>query len=152
MEKHLVVGIAEKRRTYYEKNKYRICKNTLDNYCYKAIERIRIICPDLVNYYLKIYPFEKYAELPIKRELRKRGIYPSQDLHDDCYDAGMLAYLYSIHRCAVMNYKHTEAYIKKMICIYITCAIIIYYETRNLCQVNGFREIKLDVEYLSRYY
>jgi hypothetical protein len=136
----------EKRRKYYEDNRYRICNHTLNVYCIKAIEGIRTSCLDTVNDYMKCYPFEEYAEHFIKRELNKNNIYPSQGKYADCYDAGMLAYLYSIHRCAAMRYSHTEAYIKKMIRIYIICALVIYDDTKNLCRANGFREIQLDAE------
>ena len=48
-------------------------------------------------------------------------IFPAQAHYADCYDAGMLAYLYSVHRCAYMGYAHIEAYTAKMIRIYLIC-------------------------------
>ena len=138
--------IRGKRRKYYEDNKYRICNHTLNCYCTKSIEQIRGVCLDTVNDYINRYPFEDYAERYINRELYLRKIYPSQSRYADCYDAGMLAYLYSIHRCAAMQYNHTAPYIKKMIRIYIICAIVVYDETNNLCRVNGLREIRLDAD------
>lgn len=144
--------VKEKRRIYYNKNKYHICNKTLNYYCFKSMEKIRSLCLDTVNDYVNNYPFEKYAEGYIKRELSIRKIHHSQGIYADCYDAGMLAYLYSIHRCAAMRYDHTEFYIKKMIRVYTNCAIFVYNESRNLCKTNGFREIKLDMDTsVSRY-
>ena len=138
--------LLAKKREYYEKNRYRLCNYSLNCYCLKAIEKIRNSCPDEVDSYMKSYPFEECAEIFIRRALRRHGIYPSHGVYDDCYDAGMMAYLYSIHRCAAMKYTHTQAYIKKMIRVYIICAIVIYYEAKNLCRTNGLREIRLDAE------
>ena len=136
----------EKRRKYYEENKYRICNYILNCYCLKAIEQIRASCPSEVSIYMQRYPFEEYAEAFIRRALHRYNIYRSHGMYDDCYDAGMLAYLYSIHRCAVMQYTYTQAYIKKMIRVYIICAIVVYQESKNVCRVNGLREIHLDTE------
>ena len=110
------------------------------------MQKIRNECPDIVSDYIKRYPFEEYAEFYIKRALHIRKIYPAQDRYADCYDAGMFAYLYSIHRCAAMRYNHTEPYIKKMIRTYIICAIVVYEEAKNLCQENGFQEIRLNAD------
>ena len=138
--------IREKRRRYYKDNRYRICNYSLNCYCPKAIKKIRDSCLDAVNDYMDRYSFEEYAERDIKKELSKNKISSSQSVYDDCYDAGMLAYLYSIHRCAAMQYNHTEAYIKKMIRVYVICALVLYNETKNLCRTNGFREIRLDAD------
>ena len=136
----------EKRRKYYDTNKYRICSNTLNRYCLESMERIQDLCHGEVNRYVLLYPFEECAERSISIELKKRGVFPSQGRYADCYDAGMLAYLYSVHRCAFMQYGHTEAYIRKMIRIYVSCALIIYDDTKNLCTENGFREIRFDAD------
>jgi len=136
----------EKRRKYYEDNKYDICNKTLNKYCVKKIEEVRNLYIDRVNDYIGRYPFEKYADCYIKRELYKYKIFSMHDRYADCYDAGMMAYLYSVHRCAEMLYSHTEAYIKKLIRIYIVCALVIYDDTKNLCHTNGFREIRLDTD------
>ena len=45
-----------------------------------------------------------------------------------------------------MKYNRSEAYIKKMIRIYIICALVIYDESYNICKENGFKEVRLDVE------
>jgi len=145
-EQKITEKIREKRRKYYEDNKYRLCNYTLNCYCIRAIEKIRGSYRDAVDEYINRYPFEIYAESSIRKELSKHKIYPSQARHADCYDAGMLAYLYSIHRCAAMKYNHSEYYIKKMIRIYVICAIVVYEETKNLCRINGFFEIRLNAD------
>jgi len=116
-------------------------------YCFKAIMQISDSCPGEVNCYLKQYPFKECAESFIRRVLYDFNIYSSNAMYDDCYDAGMVAYLYSIHRCAAMKYANTQAYIKKMIRIYVICAIAVYKETNNLCKMNGFGEIRFDADY-----
>ena len=144
--------IKEKRRKYYQENKYRICNRVLNCYCLKAIEQIRASCPGKVGSYMRQYPFEEYAEVFIRRALCRYNIYRTHGMYDDCYDAGMLAYLYSIHRCAAAQYTHTQAYIKKMIRIYIICAMVVYQESKNICRVNGLRETCLDAEYFNDLY
>lgn len=137
----------EKQKAYIEKNKYRIYNYSLNCYTIKAIEQIRNLHADRVLDYMNRYPFEDYAEQYIKIKLRQQRVYPSQGRYDDCFDAGMLAYLYSIHRCAAMQYAHTEAYIKKLVGIYIIQALVVYDESKYLCKTNGFREIHLDADY-----
>jgi len=133
-----------KSKNYYEKNKYRLCNNKLNFYSFYAIEQIQENCKETVNEYFERYPFEMYAENYILKELYKKNIYSTQDKYADCYDAGMIAYLYSICRCAYMKYNHTEAYIKKMVRVYIICALVVYTDTYNLCRENGFQEVRLD--------
>ena len=136
----------EKRRQYYEKNRYRLCDNSLNHYTPKAIDQIRRLCPDAVNEYYSRYHFEEYGELPIKRQLSNYRIFSHQARYQDCYDAGMLAYLFSIHRCAYMGVENVRAYINKMIRIYVVCALVIYDDARNLCKANDFKEVRIDAE------
>jgi len=56
----------EKRRQYYEKNRYRLCDNSLNYYCPRAIGQIAKLCPDAVNEYYSRYPFESMANYPSK--------------------------------------------------------------------------------------
>ena len=135
-----------KSKKYYERNKYRLCYYKLNSYSFDAIEQISKKCSKTVRKYIENYPFEIYADKYIIQELNRYRIYTTHGNYDDCYDAGMIAYLYSVHRCAFMKYNHTEAYIKKMIRIYIICALVIYNETYNICKENGFQEIRLDAD------
>ena len=136
----------EKRRQYYEKNRYRLCDNSLNHYCPKTIAQIVKLCPDAVNEYYHRYSFEEYGEPSIQKQLSNYRIFSHQARYQDCYDAGMLAYLFSIHRCAYMGIENVRAYINKMIRIYVVCALVIYDDVRNLCKANDFKEVRIDAE------
>ena len=45
-----------------------------------------------------------------------------------------------------VQYQKVEAYTKKLIRIYVICALVIYNERRNICKENNFREINIDDE------
>ena len=139
--------IRAKQREYYAENRYERCRHSLNSYCVESIRSIGDTCKERVNEYTQRYPFEIYADPYIERMLRKKRISPNNPRYDECYSAGMFAYLYSIHRCALMKYSHVESYIKKMIKVYFVCAIVIYNETNNLCKTHGFRHVQLDAEY-----
>jgi len=140
----------EKQKQYYEKNRYRLCDNALNHYCPKAIGQVVRLCPDAVNEYYHRYPFEEYGEPSIKKQLNSYRVFSHQARYQDCYDAGMLAYLFSIHRCAYMGFENVKAYINKMIRIYVICALVIHDDARNLCKTNGFQEIRIDAEQLRK--
>ena len=136
----------EKRRQYYKENCYRLCDNSLNHYCPKAIAQIVKLCPDAVSAYYLRYPFEEFGEPSIKRQLSNYRVFAHQARYQDCYDAGMMAYLFSIHRCAYMGIENVRAYINKMIRIYVICALVIYDDAKNLCKANGFKEVRIDTE------
>ena len=138
--------LKQKRRKYYEDNRYSICHKTLNVYCIKKIKSVRSLCADRVGDYMMRYPFENCTDGYIKKQLRIYRVHSSHSHYDDCYDAGMMAYMYSIHRCAEMSYNHVEQYIKKLVRIYIVCALVIHNDTKNLCRENGFTEVRLDSE------
>ena len=134
----------ERMRRYYQKNRYALCRKRLERDCYHSMDSIRERYPEQVRRYLERYPFEQYAHRPILRELARRSISPSSAVYMECYDAGMLAYLYSIHRCARMGYEHTPFYIVHMIRVLTGCALIAAGETGNLCHENGLFEYRID--------
>ena len=131
-------------RSYYERNRYEICKRRIGEECFRAMEKVKAWCPERIERYLEQWPFDGYAHQRIKTQLRWWRIYPQHHLYDDCYDAGMLAYLYSIHRCAMMEYKYVNQYIAKMVRIFITCALNVGREAENLCRENDLRLYRLD--------
>lgn len=90
------------------------------------------------------YPFEKCGEKLIKNIIYQYNIRNYSYEYDECFDAGMQAYLYSIHRCAAIKCFYVESYIKKVMRIYIKCAIVICNESRNICKENGFKNVELD--------
>ncbi len=134
-------------RQYYMENRVKLCRQKLTVYSYKSMAEIKSRIPDRVEEYLRAYPFEEFGDRLIRSTLLRRfSIRPRQAEYEDCYEAGILAYLYSIHRCADMACDYTVPYIRKMIRIYIICALVVYYDSRDLCRRNHFLEIRLDDE------
>ena len=144
-QKPQIAAMGQKdHRTYYERNRYELCKRRIGEECFRAIEKVRSLCPERVDWYLEQWPFEAYADKRIKSQLWWWRIYPQHHLYNDCYDAGMLAYLYSIHRCAMMEYQHVNQYIAKMVRIFVICALNAGRETENLCRKNDLRLCHMD--------
>lgn len=121
-------------------------------YTYRSMERIRQEHPEQVAYYLEQYPFDKAVERAVLSALRRYRISPGDAIFADCYDAGMLAYLYSIHRCAAMNYSHVIPYIRKMIRLYVGQARFLSRDLSLLCAENDLRPTYLDSGSLGRRY
>lgn len=141
---------GRKRKTLTPEEKYeklvRACRKTLNEYLYKSLERDRAVNAEKIQEYFARYPFDSYAEGAIKRRLGRLGIYKNKAMYDDCYDAGVMAYMYSIHRCGASGYDYFLPYMYKMIRIYILCALIIYNDSKNICKINGMKQICIDKE------
>ncbi len=144
MQRPLITAPGQKARTYYERNRYELCRRRIGEECFRAMERVKAVCPERVERYLEQWPFDAYADRRIKSQLRWWHIYPQHRLYDDCYDAGMLAYLYSIHRCAMMEYQYVNQYIAKMVRIFVICALNTGQEAENLCRENDLRLCHMD--------
>lgn len=140
------------RHRYYMENRVELCRKKLTVEAYKSIADVRSRIPGRVEEYLLAYPFEACGHKLICAVLRSFGIRRHEAVYADCYEAGMLAYLYSIHRCAALGCDHTIPYIRKMVRIYVGCALVVYHETRELCRNNHFREIRLDADLAGRLY
>ena len=119
------------------------CSDEINVYAYRSMERIGDSFDHEIRIYYGRFPFESFGEPYIKRELWRQSICKNNAEYDECYDAGVLAYLYSIHRCAVLHCEYVPSYIQKMVRIYIHCAHIVYGDLDNLCRVNGFRQVNL---------
>lgn len=124
----------------------RDCRRQLSLYVFTSMERDRAACGDRVNAYFEKFPFETVAECAIRRRLAQFGIRPHHAEYDDCYDAGMLAYLYTMHRCAALDCDYAIPYLMKMIRVYIRCARIVYRDSHNLCAISGLHEVRIDAE------
>jgi len=98
------------------------CHKAIGIYAYRSMDRDRAVAGSVIDTYYERYPFEQYAEPYIRRELRNHLIGRTMAEYDECYDAGMLAYLYSIHRCAALRCGYAPSYIRKMIRIFVSCA------------------------------
>lgn len=115
----------ERFHQYYVEHRYEFCLERLEGSSVRSMELIQQQVPDKVSLLFDKWSFEMIAHKKILWQLQRSGIYPGNRLYDDCYDAGMLAYLYTIHRCALMDYQHVEAYLWKLIRIFINCAIVV---------------------------
>lgn len=116
----------------------------INEYMPKAIDAIHKVIPQKVEAFYQKYPYEIYGDLVIRRWLRSFRIREHQIEYQECYDAAMQAYLYSIHRCALCGYEYVGAYIRKVIRIAIICGINIARQNRYFCKANGFLQIGLD--------
>lgn len=124
--------------------KIRHCYLTLNRDVFTAMARDRTASGSRVDAYLKKYPFEQVAARAIRVKIAGFGISRGKGEYDDCYDAGMLAYLYTMHRCAALNCDYVIPYLLKMIRIYIRCALVIYRDSHNICRVNNLKECNID--------
>ncbi len=143
--------LARQRR--YRENRLQICRKTLTEYAYKSMARVQERASGRIQQYLEAYPFETCGHKLILSVLyRHFSVYPGRAEYDDCYEAGMLAYLYSIHRCADLECDYTVPYIRKLVRIYISCALVVYNEAREICTQNNLRMIQLDADPSGRRY
>ena len=131
-------------RTYWENNKVRLCHHTMDDYIPRVVGAAKQISPDLVTRYYEKFPFELCAEPYIKRYLRANKIWENSLAYQECFEAGILAYMYSISRCVCNRIDNVEGYIRKMIPISFVWGITVYDETRAICCHNGFSRVQLD--------
>ena len=132
-------------KTYFERHKYECCKSTFQN-AEHVIKAMRDTNAVLIDEYYGKYPFEEYAQNYIRYVLAFMRISENRAEYQECVSAGELAYIYSISRCACMKYENVEAYIRKVVRIYIKCSLIIYHETQLICRNNNFKHIELDNE------
>lgn len=109
-----------------------------------AISKIHKLIPEKVEALYQRYPYDIYGELEMKKRLRINRIRERQIEYQECCDAGIIAYMYSIHRCALKDYQYVKAYIRKMISIAIIEGINIAREDKHLCDANGLQQIPLD--------
>lgn len=143
MKKHMEKPPKVQRETYFERHKYECCKNTFQN-AEHMIKAMRDTNAVLIDEYYDRYPFEKYAQDYIRYVLAFMRIAENRAEYQECVSAGELAYMYSISRCACMMYENVEAYIRKVVRIYIKCSLIIYHEAQLICRNNHLKHIELD--------
>lgn len=90
------------------------------------------------------FPYEIYGERLIRKVLYQYGIRHTSREYADCVDAGAMAYMYCISRFAIIKCFHVEAYLNKVIKIFINCALIISNEDRYICREHNLKHIHLD--------
>ena len=140
-EREAMIMTVEPKR---QKRPYSYYEKTINEYSYRSMERVRKICPEKVEALLLRFPFDDSRDKHLWQALRRCRIYPGQGCYDDCYSAGIQAYLYSIHRCALVGYTNVIGYIAKMQRIYLICAIVVYRNAAYLCKEHGLRETRLE--------
>ena len=117
----------------------------LNIYSYNGIARVTAQMGDTITYMYNDYPYERYFFPYFKKLCYKYAIRQCSYLYQECYDAGMLAYMYSICRCSVMkdkgNAEHVKAYIWKLVRIYFIAAIVIEKEFINVCREKGYKQV-----------
>ena len=143
---------TEKRRKYYENNKYDISKKILTVYLENSIKRVKLFWKR--KYHKKINELETKVPYSHKKfgksiflALRNFGISKNHECCSDCISVAYDAYRYSIHRMSMYEeptIEHIESYIKKMIRIYILCTIIVFNEKIQICKFHGLKLLNED--------
>lgn len=132
-------------RTYYEKNRYEICKKTLGVYSENYIDRAYKNNREIIELLYQIYPYDQYVENCFKRVLRRFHICRSSYVYDECYSVGIQAYLYTI---SVLSWRvHTVEYMRRclyrMMRVYIICVLNTCNEVKEICKYNNLRKINV---------
>lgn len=70
-------------------------------------------------------------------QLKINGIKRNEIAYDECCEISMIGYMYSIHRCAYMNYSHTENYIKFMIKRCIVIGVVLANKDKYMMKENN---------------
>ena len=141
----------ERGKAYFQKNKVHIYKKLLNVYSWNAIKRIKNQSSHMVDEMYMRYPYDKYCSPYFNYLCLKYGVRQNAYLYQECFDAGMLAYMYSICRCSIMkdrdDSEHIKAYIWKITKIYFKAAMEISNDSKNLCKENGFRQVNCSEDY-----
>lgn len=143
--------MQKKYQEYYRKNRVRLCEKQVNVYMPNSIKKIGNIIPEKILELYNLHPFEKYDSY-LKVKLKIFGIRNGDIAFDECYDAAMIGYMYSIHRCAYMNYEHIENYIKFMIRCCIKFGVVLANKERYDISNQDMKIVYLDSEKNPRKY
>ena len=143
--------LLAKKHEYYLKNRLRICRDALERYVPDAVEKIAAQCPEAVAECAARWPYEDF-EPGIRRCIARLGIRPGALEYDDCFEAGMLAWLYGVHRCALMGYEHVGAYVGRVTAILVRCAAAAALEAEAILAEHGLKRWELDRDGLPERY
>lgn len=136
----------EYKKQYYLKNRIKICKSVINEYCYRCIEKAKENHPNRMRRLYTKYPFETYGENCFKSLRYRFHIRKDSCLFQECYDASMLAYMYSVSRCCI-NVELEEYIIKylyKVMKIYFICVLNIDKERKEICKEHHLSWIDQD--------
>lgn len=96
----------------------------------------------------KKYDYEECFQFNFLRVCRYYQVRKNSYQYQECYDACMTAYLYSLYHCAISAKKdetgYVVAYIRKLMKIYTIAALTISDESNNICRIHKFRRIDSD--------
>ena len=130
-------------RTYYERNRYELCKKTIGIYWENAVKRAKICNSETILSLYQKYPYEEYAEICFKQFVKKYRIHRNSYLYDECYSASSQAYMYTI---SLLSYReHTEEWVKRYLYrimqIYVICVIYTISEVKEICKHNNLKAV-----------
>lgn len=117
-------------------------------YSYNSINRIVMQYKVNIKELCEEYTYEDYFEKNFKRVCYHFQIRKNSYQYQECYDACITAYLYSLYHCAISTKRCEEgyiiAYVRKVMRIYAIAAIAICDDANNLCKINGFQRVDAD--------
>lgn len=134
----------EKKRNYYELNRFECCKRRLGILLDRSLEKVKSILKceyeEKISEFKNKYPFElKFYEYA-KSILKYYGIKTNFFIYDECISSVYISYNYSIHRVTVNNCQHIENYIKRMIKVFIICTLNTYDTKRQICLYHNLKQ------------
>lgn len=101
-----------------------------------------------INELCKKYNYETYFQNNFRRVCYYYRVRKNSYQYQECYDACLTAYLYSLYHCAISTKRDKDgyimAYIRKLMRIYAIAAITVCNEADNICKINGFRRVDSD--------
>lgn len=131
-------------REYYNKNRVRICKRVVDEYMPRVIRETRQLMSDQVLQMYEKYPYDEYGAPYVARMLKQYGIAKHRMEYDECTEIAMVGYMYSVNRCAFMNYDHVENYIKHMIKCCIKMGLVLAKSDLNSMYKENYTAVYFD--------
>ena len=88
------------------------------------------------------YNYEIYFQNNFRRICYYYQVKKNSYQYQECYDACLMAYLYSLCHCAISTKRDKDgyimAYIRKIMKIYAIAALTVYNDANNICKINGF--------------
>jgi hypothetical protein len=131
---------SDRSKIWYQENKIELCKKTLNTIPKDTNE-------DNYKTLLQLYPFEKVESI-LKKILTNMRIGLHESVYQECYSAGLFAYIntmkYSSKKDYIKDEEHVLAYFKKLARIYIKAAWNLYKNNENIGKYNNLKTVNLD--------
>ena len=138
----------EYNKQYFQTHKIDIYKKLLYTYSYNSINHIIAKYDVNINELCKKYNYETYFQNNFRRVCYYYRVRKNSYQYQECYDACLTAYLYSLYHCTISTKRDKDgyimAYIRKLMRIYAIAAITVCNEADNICKINGFRRVDSD--------